>query len=533
VAPPPPLAGSAGVTASARGLAVLAALAVALGVVHLVAGRPAPPPSRAPFADLDPAVVSGVRWTRAGHPAVTVIREGGGWTMTAPSPGPADATVMNELLDMVRAARWQRRAAAAPGSARATVTLERASGAPLVLAIGPDVPGAGAWVGDGRAAYLFEPWLIELLDRGLDPVEVRRRAVLAMAPAQVTALELHAESFDLVLVGSPLAIANRGELRIDPAVAAGLLEQIGALRVESLVDAAHGPPAPGTTLRVIAGGTVEHALVRGPCPDRPDEVWIGGSAGEVCASGEALTRALGLAAMIAALPERHADRRPVAGPITEVTLASGATLRWRGAAVEVAAPSGEVHPADDEAVARVVAALTGAADVVALPAARPPATGAITVVAAAGAERLELLRGGILARATGAAAHRLAPDAVAALQLPAAALRDRTLWRTEPSLLTGFAVADRAPYTITADDPWAREVAEALAAPRAVRFLATPPAIARTFDLAYAPPPTAGAAPELHRLGVGARVADGCAAVADGTPVVLHPDLCTLLGKAL
>ena len=520
--------------ASARGLAVLAALVVALGVVHLVAGRPSQPPSRAPFADLDPAVVAEVRWERAGAPAVTVIREQAGWAMTAPSPGPADAAVVTELLDMLRAARWQRRAATAPGPAHATVTLVRAGGSPLALAIGPVVPGTGAWVSDGRAAYLLEAWLVELLVRGFDPLAVRRRAVVTAAPAQVTAFEHHAAPLELVLVGTPLAIANRGELRLDPDVAANLLGQVAALRVESLVDPALVPPAPDASMRIAAETAIETLEVRGECPGRPAETWIGGSAGEVCVDNDALALVYARAALIARFPERHADRRPVAGPITEATLASGAIVRWRGAAPEVQDAAGAIHPADDEAVARVVAALTGPAEVVVLPAARPPAAGAITVTTATGAERLELLRGGILARATGTAGHRLAPDAVAALRLPVDALRDRTLWRTEPSLLTGFAVADRAPYAIGLDDPWAREVADALAAPRVVRFLPAPPsAITRTFELTYAPPPTAGAAPEVHRLGVGARLADGCAAVADGTPVVLHPDLCTLLRKAL
>src|SRR5688572_5579361 len=101
-------------TASRIGLAVLTAIAVVLGVVHLVVGTRAAATSRAIFAERVATATTALTWQRAGVPTTTLARTGDAWTMTAPSPGPVDPAAVADVLGALRGARWQRDVATAP-----------------------------------------------------------------------------------------------------------------------------------------------------------------------------------------------------------------------------------------------------------------------------------------------------------------------------------------------------------------------------------------------------------------------------------
>jgi hypothetical protein len=488
--------------------------------VLLAVGRGGAIESRAPFAAIAPQPRT-LRWDRPGQPAIVVEPITDGWRMTAPAEGPVDPSAITDVLAAVRGARWQRTGPASPGPARFTLTIDDRA-----LAIGEDVPGVGTWISERGSAFLVEPWVITAIDR--DPLSLRVRSPFGAELARLTALRVVAPDLDLRLAGAPLAVVDGGaRWPLVPDVAAAVLDHLALIRVEALVPTgAPIPAAPPLSIEVTGKATVA-VTIRGPCPGDPERTWVGGAAGEVCVETAPVTKLELAARMIQAAPLAVVDPRPVPAAITDVTLASGARLHWRGAMVEVT-DAGRVWPADADGVARVVAALTGPATPVLVATPRPAATGSITV----DGEVLDQLARDTLARPGQPLGYRLAPDAIAALRLDATALRDRELWRTEPSLLTAVAVTGGGKVrTVAGDDAWARELAEALAEPRAVRLLATAGPIRRTIELTYAPPPAAGAEPEVHRLDVGPSTADGCSVVADGQPAVLERELCRLLMK--
>src|SRR5262245_59816012 len=183
--------------------------------------------------------------------------------MTAPVAGPVDAAVVDDVIGTLRAARWQRRDAAArvlpPGSERATLIIDGKQS----LRIGPDVAG-GAWIAVADRAYLMESWVIAAIDRSA--VDLRIVAPLASAAAGATGVEIHAYGYDLVASGRPLAATMTiGELRLDPKVAAELLTALAEIRIVSLAPVPDQRPQ--ETIRVIGPVTAELEL-HGWCSTR-------------------------------------------------------------------------------------------------------------------------------------------------------------------------------------------------------------------------------------------------------------------------
>jgi hypothetical protein len=510
--------GDGGMTAHRIGLAILAAIAVALGVVHAVAGGRAGPRSRAIFHERVSGATA-LRWDSPEGGSLAIEKRGDAWHMIAPSAGPVDPAAVADVLGALRGARWQRVADAAPGPARRTLAV----GADT-LELGPDVPGVGGWVRGGRRWYLVEPWVIAALDR--DALSLRPRLPFATAVAGLQRMIVKGDRVDVELVGAPLGVETPdGRARLAPDVATTVVGHVAAIHVEELV---HGDPQPRPVLLTIgvdgARGPVA-VEVRGPCPGDPALVWIGGaSTGEVCVAQAPVLAFEAAVRAIAAAPLTYVDPRVAPGPYETITLLSGATLAWQGAVVTV-----DGRPADDEAIARVVAALEAPATPTLAPAPRPATRGAITV----DGRRLELVAGDVLVPTDTRYGHHLEPEVLAVLRLGVDDLRDRVVLRTEPSLLTGLAIAEGgATREVPADAAWAKEVAEAVREIRVDGFLAgAPPAPRRTIELTYAPPPTAGAQPEQHRILLGANQRSGCAATVDGEGVLLPRALCVLLGK--
>jgi hypothetical protein len=555
------------VTASRTGLAILAAIALALGFLHLAAGGRAPVASRVAFAGLGagPGPHTLV-WTRPGADPVRVTGgEATPWTMAAPYAGPVDAHVVADVLATVQTARWQRRAAVIPLGAppvRFTLAIDDA-----VLEVRGDAPGVGSWIKGPGGAYLVDAWVAAALDR--DAVALRVRAVTSIDRDRITRLELRGGGVEVVLAcdlaagagatapatsgcsgALALRTADGATIRLRPEPVAAVLDALAGLRVEALPPpTTDPPPAPTDAIGIDTGadaapaaaavGAHEQLGLRGECPDHPGLLWITSTAaGEVCVAAAGWSTLAVAAQLLASGSLDLVEPRPVVGPIAAVTLPSGARLRWRGATVEVSAETAPDTWFDAEAaeVDRVVAALTEPAvtvERVPIATTAPRATIEVTTGgSSAGVHLLAMPAPGTLVRAGSPIALRLSPAATAALALDAGALRDRGLWRTEPALLQQVTIRDAAGATLlelAAGDPRTTALADALAAPRAVRFLAAAPTTRRRIELVYAPPPVAGAGAEHHVILLGTARADGCPAVVDGQAVVLEPAVCRLL----
>lgn len=513
--------------ASRLGVIILAALAVALAIVHLAIGSGAAVENHAPFADLVAAPPTALAWDRTGAPAIALARNGDAWTMTAPSPGPIDPAAIDDVLSALRGAREQRTADHAPGPASLTLRVGTD-----VLAIGPDVPDVGGWITRRGRAYLVDSWVVHALDR--DALSLRVRAPFAAALDGLARIEVRGDKVDTVLIGRFLALSTpAGPIRLRADVATAVVDHLAAVHVERLPTA---PLAQTASVRISLRGNADADLdVRGPCPDDPDLVAIAGAAsGNACVAAEPLIALDAAVQAIAAQPIANADPHLITSVPHAMKLLSGVELRWRGASASIDGGAG----ADDDAVERIVAAVSAETTPVALPSSPPKVTGTFEI----DSSPYDLLGADLVVERGAGYAHRVGPDVIAALRLPDGELRDRLVWLTEPASLTALEVIDHGKdRAIATDDPWAKTLAEAVRELRVVRFASPPsPAVRRTIKLSYARP-QANAEPEVHTIELGPRTKDGCFARIPSTDVhsldrpdvVLAPDLCTLLEKPL
>ena len=136
------LASAAALAALFAGLVTWARLGVerpdaAARAAHERTTRPLP---------FSPADATAVAFARKGEPPVIVERDGAGWRITAPSPGPASSAAVEALLDRLAALR-----------VRATLPPEPAS----LAARGLDPPGA-------RVAVTLRDGQVLRLDLGVE-----------------------------------------------------------------------------------------------------------------------------------------------------------------------------------------------------------------------------------------------------------------------------------------------------------------------------------------------------------------------------
>lgn len=499
-------------TASRAALVVLAAIAVMLAIAHLAISSGGGTGAHAPFADLVATPPTELVWHGEGPPIM--IQHG---EMVLPSKGPVDPAAIDDVVAALRGARWQRQAATAPAGARFKLDVGGET-----LTIGPDVPGVGGWITRRHRAYLVDAWVIRALDR--DALSLRVRPPFAGALAGLHHVELRGDDVDLVLDGTPLAVATpAGPVRLGADAARAVADDLAGVRIESLVGVNAATPPARQHVTVIGAARADLDIL-GPCPDQPDQVQVAGTtAGSACVGVQAMIGLTFAAKQIAADPIGVADPHLVVAAPKSIKLLSGATLAWRGATVEV-----DGAATDDDAVARVVTAITGPTTPVALPTPRPAPAGAFELDHVT----FDLVGPDLVVERGAGYAHRVPGDVVAALRLTADELRDHVVVRTEPSLLTALAITERgATRQVAPNDAYAEQIAQAAQVLRVDRFGgpgagATP---RRTIVLTYAPPPTAGAQAEIHTIVLGT----GCNAAIDEAAVALPHDLCTLLGKPL
>src|SRR4051812_40139871 len=159
--------------ASWRGLAVAAAIAIALAVIAIVdplrTERAAV--DRALVPRFDPARAAELVWERAGQPAIRAVRAGERWELHAPGAIPADAGAIGDVLAALRGAHWHRLGDAPPPHATLTVI---AGGERHVLGVAAPIAGTEqAWiVRDGRGAVV-DRWVARALDRDRLSLQVR------------------------------------------------------------------------------------------------------------------------------------------------------------------------------------------------------------------------------------------------------------------------------------------------------------------------------------------------------------------------
>jgi hypothetical protein len=523
------------VTASRLGLAILTAIALALGVVVALDQPPAAVPrSNRLLPGFDPERITGLRVERAGA-AVVLARDDAGWQVREPAPGPADAAVVADVLgalELAAAERW------ADGSldARTVVTATDDRGGQWRLAVGD--PGAGGLVrarGQNRLA-LVEPWIARALDVGV--AELRRRAVVPVA--QPTGLELHAGGVDLVASGVPLrAHLASGIVRLAPDRARALVDALASLRFVALPT--HPAPEPVGTVRVLGGAAPIELDDLGPCPGAPDRRWLAGSAGAGCVEGAAWSALLAAAADIVASPRAAVDPSPIdPSPVTRLELRDGVVLEARGAGWTLTA-GGVESEADPAAVSALLADLRAPGRVV------PAADGALgqrvlSVVHADGTTVNLALAGAVLRRDGEPFAIEIPAALASRLLLGSLAVADHTLLAEEPTLLRRITTG---PLTLTMGASFTDWTATSgtpdLAAIESLRDLTSslhadqllpesPITPLRTLTLAFDPPPTPDASPTTHTIAVAKPAPDGrCRARVDRTLALLPADACAIL----
>ncbi|HEY3807943.1 MAG TPA: hypothetical protein VGL61_35405 [Kofleriaceae bacterium] len=478
--------------ASLRGLAILAAITVALAVAVLL--HRGPPP-------IDHAVLPAftgdaheLHWQRAVGD-MTAVHAGDKWLMGTRT---LDARAIDAVLDALRGARWHRRAERArAGAIHATLAVDGRQ-----VAIGQTVDGVDqAWLVVGDRALLVDGWVA----RALEPSGL---ALVDREPfAEVSSVsELAISPPGVVLAGVP----RRTSIGIvAPARAAALVSALDDVQLVRLPTS----PASGTTVQL---GSAAPIVVGGACaPDAQQLVALHAATGDGCIE-PAAWQAVVTAATALASPD-SLDPRPAGFPLDRV------------GSLDLGKPG---H--DPERVAELVAALAAPGQLVALPKAAPKSS---LVVAPKGGAPITLdIYPDAVARHGEPRAIRVTPNVLAVLARPASAYADTTRWAEDPSVVSRL-VVDGVTYDRgavvgewhrTPDKKLDPQLVEALAT--ALAHVSAPDAplpagfrAAHHVEVTLAPPV---GAKTTHRLELGAPGPKGCAARIDGTPMEAPPELC-------
>ncbi|HMG56091.1 MAG TPA: hypothetical protein VK601_21480, partial [Kofleriaceae bacterium] len=415
--------------ASWRGLAVTAALAVALAVIAIVdiARAPGGPGARdrALMPGFDPARATELVWERAGQPAIRAVRVGERWELRVPAAVPADPDAIGDVLAALRGARWHRRGESPAPHATLTAVI---GGERRVLGIAGPIAGTEqVWIAvDGRGAVV-DGWVARALDRDRLALQIRRPLADAAGARSiaitgaVTGAVTSGAPIDLQLEGNPRRLVRPAALLVAPELA-GELER--ALREVTIVRLPDGPlAAAGLAIRItVAGAAAAEVAVAigGGCPGAPALVALSGGAGDGCIEPAALAAIADAAARLHQPPGAIAERRPVPFEPRRIALADGVELATSPPRVGGA-------EADPARVAELLAALAAPAEVVALPAG-PPAAHLVATDRNGAAIALDVFAGGAVVRRGEPIALRPAPGAARLLVRPSRELRDLTLW---------------------------------------------------------------------------------------------------------
>lgn len=491
--------------ASGRGLAVLAAIAVALLVLVLVSGpRGTEPADRSLVPGFDADRVVELQF-RHGDQRFVVRRAGDEWRIPS-SNAVADPAAVDAVFTALRGGRWHRRASrGVAGATRATLVVGGTT-----FDVGVELPGTGqTWlVRDGSEALLVDSWIAAALSR--DELAMRERHPLDCASA--SAITAVTAAGTLRIEGSRLVEPR--PMWLDDGWLASLADACARVEIRSLAGKRTGTPG----LRVVANGELMRV---GTCTDR-SQVYVETGVGAGCVAEADLD------ALTDALRDPVVDRHPLPIEPAMLVLADGRTLELTGS------PHFAGGDADPDRVRELVAALRAPGNAVV---ARPTAKPAATLIARdrTGLEITLELWDHVIARAGEPSAIAIDPVAWTTITRPTSLLRDPTLWREDATTISAVTI-DGVTYRRGAVlGEWTREPAgvidaglvdalvEALAT---VRAPAGPPPHVAGHRLTVTITPPAGS-PVTHTLEVGAQAASGCAARVDGKPVVLPLPLCT------
>ncbi|MBP6629171.1 MAG: hypothetical protein KA297_07065 [Kofleriaceae bacterium] len=484
-----------------------------------------------------------LRWRR-GQAEVVVERTDDGWRMVAPAPGPAEAAVVDDLLGVLTAARWQRRVGGDQVGPAALAVLEVGGAALPPLRLGPVVPGLeAAWISDGRRSWLVDAWVVRALDR--PALALRATAPLTVGAAELAGLELHLGTAELIGAGRPLrarGVLAGGDVVLGPDAVRALVDALAAIRVVGLPGAAEVAAAAAdqrapvdASVRVLGAAGARELRVVGACAG--GGALADGPAGWLCVDAAALTALAAVVARIQAEPTAVADPVPVRAAPTALTLPSGVRLVFSGGGASVAEPGASAAApeapiaVDRDRAAAFLALLSSPHPVQARAGRRAGAT--LAVETADGTVALELGPAG----PTGASAWlgqpglatvwQLGVDEAALLAATVEALRDRVLWAEDPTRLLAVR-RDGIDTSATELERWRA------AAQLQVRRWASPAERARLtgaratarVELVFAAPPTPGAAEVVHVLERVRATAAGCLARVDGALVELTTATC-------
>jgi hypothetical protein len=497
------------VIATRRGLAVLAALAVALLLAALLAGpRQHGPVDRSLVPGIAADQVTELVFARGGV-AIRIARSGGTWRWQDP-PGLAEPAAIDAALTALRGGRWHRRAdAAVAGTPRAQLTVEGTT-----LGIGRELPGTGqTWLVRGRDALLVDSWIASAL--APEPLALRLRHPLACAAAASTPITASTAAGTLRIEGA--RIVPRG-LWLDDQWLASLADACAAVEIVAL-----GPgQRTAAGLHVAATGELTEV---GTCEG--GRILVDTSAGAGCVERAVLDRLRALVDHAIREPDDAIERRPLPFDPIALTLQDAKRLELSGT------PRIDLDDADPARVRELVAALRAKGTVVPRPKTDPRVT--IQATARDGTRVTLDLYDHVIARATEPSAIQIAPEAWATIVRPTATLRDPTLWREDPTTISSLTL-DGVTYARGAVlGEWTRTPAgkvdpalvdalvESLAIVRAPAG-AAPTSIAHRLAVTITPP---AGPPLAHALELAAPGEAGCAARVDGAPVVLPLPLCT------
>lgn len=296
-------------TASLRGLLACTALVLALALLWVL-GAPPPLPSPRVWSGT-PAEVRELRWRRAGRPELVVRRQGEQWQLTHPLAAPARASVVDDLLDALAAARWHRRGPTRlAGALTDTLLVDGRE-----MAVGQAL-GAQRWLVAGGHALLVDGWLARLL--AIDADELRDRELFAGARGAVV-IEVHGApapwAAPELVVQAQAEVSPRRRL-LDPARRRALELALSSLQLDHPL---REVAAPATWSIRLGGGVRGEQLLEGggACPGVAGAVWVRSARlGAGCVDGAALAA---VAREIDALAgDAAADLRPLAAAAAEV-----------------------------------------------------------------------------------------------------------------------------------------------------------------------------------------------------------------------
>jgi hypothetical protein len=498
-----------------RGLVILAALAVALALAVVVAGRRAPVVAGGGLLVDEPLPFDAIR-VEYGPASVRVERDATrAWVGTEPVPFAADTATIDSVRFALRGAKWHRRASAsAAGAIRGRVTTfvgERGT----TIGIGQELAGAGqTWVVIDDHAYLVESWVVTAL--WPSPLALRDRTPFARAAAAGT-IAFRSRRIERTKLLAP------DEAWLDTDLVGRLHDALADLTIVGLDGMTKTQPGESIQL-----GTTTVARA-GTCAN--GRVMLAGTMGDGCVEAAAWQRVIAALDVLDKPIREIADRRPMPVPPTALTWGSAPSTQ----VVLVPRPLVDTDDADPVRIAELLGALQLPAALVVRPSA--PQTSVIRVDAVGGGLTLSLYPDGSIARDDETFALHPTPEASAIIARPPSSLRDPILWREDVTSIVTLAIDGvtykrgqvigewlRTPGAATLPDAALIEsLVSTLAIVRAPAGLA-PTRIAHRITVTIETPTDA---PKTHTLELGPPTAAGCAARVDRMPVVLELALCT------